>query len=92
MQFIDHFKDGLDVIPLKNRETINKIIHGRGLVLGPQKWISYLLIDLEGKCLKQQYILARVILDFAKNSEREGPHKIADQNVVCVLSPRNLTK
>ena len=65
MQLIDHFKDGLDVIPLKKRETTNKIIHGRGLVLGHQ-WISYLLIDLESKCLKQQYILARVILDFAK--------------------------
>ena len=67
MQFTDHFKDGPDVIPLKKRGTTNKIIHGRGLVLGPQKWISYLLIDLESKCLKQQYILAHVILDFAEN-------------------------
>ena len=65
---------------------------GRGLVLGPQKCICYLLIDLESKCLKQQYILAHVILDFAKNLEHDGPHNIATQNVICILSLRNLTK
>ena len=84
MQFTNHFTDGLDVIPLKKRETRNKIIHGRGLVLGPQKCICYLLIDLRSKCLKQQHTSARVILDFAKNLEREGPHNIAAQNVICM--------
>ena len=62
-------------------------------MLGPQKCICYhLLIDLESKCLKQQCILARVMLDFAKNVEREGPHKVAAQNVICELSLRNLTQ
>ena len=69
MQFTNHFKDGPGVIPLKKRETRNKVIHSRGLVLGPQKCICYLLIDLESKCLKQQYILAHVIFDLAKKLE-----------------------
>ena len=85
MQFTDHFKDdlGLDVIPLKKGDTRNKRINGGGLVLGSQKCICYLLIDLESKCLKQQYVLAHVILDFAKNLECEGSHNIAAQNVIC---------
>ena len=82
MQFTDHFKDDIDVIPLKKGDTRNKQINGRGLVLGPQKCICYLLIHLEGKCLKQQYILAPVILNFAKNLECEGPHIVAAQNVI----------
>ena len=61
-------------------------------MLGPQKCICYLLIDLESKCLKQQYILAHVMLDFAKSLECKGPDNIAAQNVICMLSLRNLTK
>ena len=83
MQFTDHFKNGPDVISLKKGYTRSKIINGRGLVLGPQKCICYLLIYLECKCLNHEFILARVILDFAKNLEREGPHNIAAQNVIC---------
>ena len=87
MQFINHFKDGLDVILLKKGDTRNKIITDRRLVLGPQKCICYLLTDLESKCLKQQYILARGILDFAKTFKCEGPHiTLAAQNVTCVSS------
>ena len=90
MQFTNHFKDGLDVIPSKKRENRNKIIHGRGLVPGPQECICYLLlIDLESKCLKQQCILACVILDFAKHLECEGPHNIVAQNVICMFIPEN---
>ena len=82
MQFTDHFKDGLDVIPLKKGNTRNKPINDRRLVLEPQQCIRYLLIHLESKCFKQQYILARVSLDFVKNLEPEGPHNIAAQNVI----------
>ena len=82
MQFADHLKNGLDVIPLKRGNTRNKRIDGRGLVLRPQKCICYLLIHSQSKCLKQQYILARVILDFAKSLKREGPHNVAAQNVI----------
>ena len=53
MQFTDHFRDGLDIIPLKKGDTSNLLIH------------------LESKYLKQQYISAHVILDFAKNLECE---------------------
>ena len=82
MQFTNHFKDGLDVIPLKKGDTSNKRIDGRGLVLERQKCICYLLTHSESKRLKQQYILAHVILDFAKSLECEGPHNIAAQNVI----------
>ena len=34
---------------------------------GTTKCICYLMIDLEIKCLKQQYILAHLILHFAEN-------------------------
>lgn len=91
MQFTDHFKDGLHVIPLKKGDTSKKRFNGRGLALGPQKCICYLLIHLKSKYLKHQYILAHVMLDFDKNLEREGPHNVAE-NVVCVLSLRNLTQ
>ena len=47
--------------------------------------------DRFGECLKQQYISARVILYFAKSLEREGPHNVAAQNVIYVLSLKNLT-
>ena len=50
MQFTDYSKDGLDVIPLKKGKIKNKPINVRGLVLGPQKCICYLLIHLESKC------------------------------------------
>ena len=80
--FTDHFKDDLDVIPLKKGNTKNKPINGRGLVLGPQKCICYLLIHLESKCFKQQYILTHVILDFVKNLEREGRPNTAGQDVI----------
>ena len=88
----DHFKDGLDVIPLKKRKTRNKVTHDRELVLGPQKGICQLLIDLESKCLKEQYILAHVIFDFVERLDCKGPHNIAAKNVICVLSLRNVTK
>ena len=38
--------------------------------------------DTFEECFKQQYILARVILDFVKNLECEGPHNNAAQNVI----------
>ena len=85
MQFTYHLKDGLHVIPLKKGNTRNKRINGRGLVLGPQKCTCYLLIYLESKCLKQQYILAYISscnFYFAKSLEREGPHSVAAQNVI----------
>ena len=42
-------------------------------MLETQNYISYLLIYSESKYSKQQCILAHVILDFAKNFERDGP-------------------
>ena len=43
---IDVFKDCIDVILLKKRETRNTVIHGRGLA---QNCICYFLRDLESK-------------------------------------------
>ena len=84
MQVTNHFKDVLDVIPLKKADTSNKRINGRRLVLGPRKCICYLLIHLESKYIKQQCISAQVILDFAKNLKCEGPDNIAARNVICM--------
>ena len=92
MHFTDHLKYCLDVISLKKGNMRNKPFNGRGLVLGPQKCICYLPTHLESMYFKQHYILAHVILDFVKNLECEAPHNIAAQNVICVLSIRNLTK
>ena len=59
-------------------------------MLGPQKCICCLLIDLENKCLKQQYILAHLILDLAKKLEHEEPPNIAAHNVICMCYPSEI--
>ena len=76
----------------EEREDQNKVINDRELVLGPQKGICQLLIDLESKCFKEQYILTHVIFYFVERLDCKGPHNIAAQNVIFRVSLRNLTK